>query len=329
MADSACYVDGVRTDGPTDAPGERGATVWAALRSPTPVEIRRVARQFGLHALTEEDVNEAHQRAKLEVYGATLAVVLRTARYVEEPEKVEFGELHVVTGPGFVVTVEHAGTPTLDDVRRRLEADPQSLRLGPGAVLHAVLDDVVDRYGPVVAGLENDIDEIEDELFDSSPTVSRRIYELSREVMAFQRATHPLAGVLEQLGDHLGQDGDVELRHRLRDVHDHVLRVDSRVEAFRVLLQNALAVHATLVAQQQNDEMRRLTEAGYQQNEQVKRISAWAAVLFVPTLVATIYGMNFRHIPELRWTFGYPLALLAMVVIALVVYRMFRRRHWL
>jgi len=301
-----------------------------ARRPPPPAEVAVVAREFGLHPLAAEDASKAHQRAKLERYGATLFLVLRTTTYLEDVEKVEFGELHVFTGPGFVVTVQHAETPDLERVRRRLEDEPGVLRLGPEAVLHAVLDEVVDGYGPVVAGLENDIDEIEDELFDSAPTVSRRIYELSREVMAFQRATHPLVGMLERLEEAFVRDDvDVELRHRLRDVHDHTLRVVGRVDAFRGLLQNALAVHAALVAQQQNEEMRHLTEAGYRQNEQVKRISAWAAILFAPTLVATIYGMNFRHIPEYGWTLGYPFALLAMVVMGVILYAVFKYRHWL
>jgi magnesium transporter len=289
-----------------------------------------VAREFRLHELAEEDANKAHQRPKLERYGDTLFTVLRPARYVEETEKVEFGELHVFTGPGFVVTVRHAESPDLGKVRRRLEHDPQTLRLGPEAVLYAILDQVVDEYAPVVAGLENDIDEIEDQLFESDPTVSRRIYELSREVMAFQRATHPLLVMLDGLEQGFDTYGvDVELRHRLRDVHDHAIRVVERVDAFRALLQNALTVNATLVAQEQNEETRRVTEASYLQSEQVKRISSWAAILFAPTLIGTIYGMNFRHMPELDWAYGYPLALLAMVVGGVVLYVVFKRHHWL
>lgn len=326
VVDSTVYVDGVRVAAQDAA--APGALAWVSLRRPTPAELADVAARFGLHALAEEDVGEAQQRAKLERYGETLFVVLHPATYVEETEKVELGELHVFTGPGFVVTVEHDRTPGLEEVRRRLEADRGRLRHGPGAVLHAVLDDVVDRYGPVLAGVEDDVDEIEDELFDSSPSVSRRIYDLSREVMGLQRATHPLVEMLESLEETLAAD-DIELRHHLRDVHDHTLRVVSRVDAFRALLQNGLTVHATLVGQQQNEEMRRLAEAGYRQDEQVKRISSWAAILFAPTLVASAYGMNFRHMPELHWTFGYPLALLAMVAMGVALYVVFRRRHWL
>ncbi|WP_454085322.1 magnesium and cobalt transport protein CorA [Georgenia sp. Marseille-Q6866] len=336
VVDNVIYVDGQRAATPHtleqtfELLHQHGGMAWVGLYRPTPEEVSAIAGEFGLHELAEEDTNKAHQRPKLERYGHTLFTVLRPARYLEDVEEVEFGELHVFTGPGFVVTVRHAESPDLGRVRRRLEDDPGTLRLGPEAVLYAILDEVVDQYGPVVAGLENDIDEIEDQLFDSDPTVSRRIYELSREVMAFQRATHPLVGMLEDL--ERGFDAyevDVELRHRLRDVRDHTLRVVERADAFRSLLQNALAVNATLVAQQQNEEMRRVTEASYQQSEQVKRISSWAAILFAPTLVGTIYGMNFTHMPELGWAYGYPLALLAMVALGVVLYTVFKRHHWL
>ncbi|GAA4285652.1 magnesium and cobalt transport protein CorA [Georgenia daeguensis] len=336
VVDNEIYVDGERVATPEDLEQtfellhRHGGMAWVGLYRPSPAEVGAVAREFRLHELAEEDANKAHQRPKLERYGDTLFTVLRPARYVEETEKVEFGELHIFTGPGFVVTVRHAESPDLGKVRRRLEHDPETLRLGPEAVLYAILDQVVDEYAPVVAGLENDIDEIEDQLFESDPTVSRRIYELSREVMAFQRATHPLLVMLDSLEQGFDRYGvDVELRHRLRDVHDHAIRVVERVEAFRALLQNALTVNATLVAQVQNEETRRVTEASYLQSEQVKRISSWAAILFAPTLIGTIYGMNFRHMPELDWAYGYPLALLGMVVMGVVLYVVFKRHHWL
>ncbi|PFG41312.1 magnesium transporter [Georgenia soli] len=336
VVDNVIYVDGTRVAAPEslertfDLLREHGGMAWVGLYRPTPAEVGTIAREFGLHELAQEDTNKAHQRPKLERYGNTLFTVLRPARYLEDVEKVEFGELHVFTGPGFVVTVRHAESPNLARVRRRLEREPDTLRHGPEAVLYAILDEVVDQYGPVVAGLENDIDEIEDQLFESDPNVSRRIYELSREVMAFQRATHPLLSMLEHLEQGFDRYGvDIELRHRLRDVHDHTIRVVERVGAFRALLQNALTVNATLVAQEQNEEMRRVTEASYLQSEQVKRISSWAAILFAPTLVGTIYGMNFRHMPELGWRFGYPFALLAMVAMGVVLYIVFKRHRWL
>lgn len=202
--------------------------------------------------------------------------------------------------------------------------------MGPQAVLYAILDQVVDEYEPVVNGLENDIDEIEDELFRGDPDVSRRIYELHREVIEFQRATQPLQNIIESL--QRGSEKyrlDAELGRGLRDVLDHVIRLVERVSGFRTLLQNALTVHSTLVAQRQNDEMTRLTEASLGQNEEVKRISSWAAILFAPTLVASVYGMNFDVIPELDWALGYPFALLLMFLLGGGLYLAFKRRKWL
>ena len=243
---------------------------------------------------------------------------------------VYFGELHVFVGPDFVLTVRHSGVPNLAAVRRRMEDDADLLRRGPEAVLYAILDAVVDGYAPVVAGLQNDIDEIETEVFGGDPKVSRRIYELSREVIEFQRATRPLVGVLEALVGGFDKYGiDEELRRYLRDVTDHATTVMERVDGFRQMLQDILTVNATLVAQAQNEEMKGLTEASYTQNEDLKKISAWAAILFAPTLIGTVYGMNFNHMPELKWVVGYPLALLAMVLLSVALYAMFKRRAWL
>jgi magnesium transporter len=336
LVDNAIYVDGRRSADPRSLDEtyellrDRHGMAWIGLYRPDVAEIRSVAREFGLHQLAVEDAIAAHQRAKLERYGTTLFTVLRPARYLDDEERVEFGELHVFTGPEFVVTIRHAEAPDLGRVRDRLEQAPALLRLGPEAVLYAILDQVVDEYAPVVAGLENDIDEIEDQLFKGDPAVSRRIYELSREVLEFQRATRPLLAMLSSLEAGFDKyDVDLELQRSLRDVHDHAIRIVERADSFRALLQNALTVHTTLVGQRQNDEMRSLTESSLAQNEEVKKISAWAAILFAPTLVGTIYGMNFRHMPELHWQYGYPLALALMVVTSGTLYIVFRRRGWL
>ncbi len=336
LVNNAVYVDGQRSADPHsleetyEVLRSRQGMAWIGLYRPDVEEIRSVAREFDLHELAVEDAVTAHQRPKLERYGTTLFTVLRPARYLDAVEEVEFGELHVFTGADFVVTIRHAETPDLSQVRKRLEQSPTLLRLGPEAVLYAILDQVVDEYAPVVAGLENDIDEIEDQLFKGDPAVSRRIYELSREVIEFQRATHPLLEVLAAL--ETGFDKyrvDLELQRSLRDVLDHAIRVVERADAFRSLLQNALTVHTTLVSQQQNDEMRSLTEASLAQNEEVKKISAWAAILFAPTLVGTIYGMNFEHMPELHWFYGYPAAVALMFVTSATLYFVFKRRRWL
>ena len=336
LVENAVYVDGRRTANPASLEEtyqllrERKGMAWIGLYRPDVDELRSVAREFALHGLAVDNAIAAHQRPKLERYGHTLFAVLRPARYLDDVEKVEFGELHVFVGPDFVVTVRHAESPDLAQVRRRLEQTPELLRLGPEAVFYAIVGQLVDEYGPVVAGLENDIDEIEDQLFDGDSAVSRRIYELSREVIEFQRASHPLVDMLQAL--QLGFDKyqvEVELQSRLRDVLDHTLRVVERADSFRALLQNALTVQTTLLGQRQNEEMRHLTEASLAQNEDVKKISAWAAILFAPTLVGTIYGMNFDHMPELHWLLGYPFALLLMVVTSVTLYAVFKRRRWL
>jgi magnesium transporter len=342
VVDNAIYVDGRRAAVPESldhtfeelrACSDQGHSFcWIGLLRPTPDEIQAVAREFELHGLAVEDTVNAHQRPKLERYGDVLFVVLRPARYVDPVEVVEIGEIHLFLGPDFVITVRHAEEPDLKEVRKRLEADPRLLDDGPWAVLYAVLDKVVDDYGPVLDGLQDDIDEIEVQVFGGDPGVSKRIYQLSREVIEFQRAVDPLRDIFDELRTRLKEqasESDLELRRALRDVADHATRVLERVAAFRELLSNILQVNAALVAQRQNEEMARITEAGFIQNEQVKRISSWAAILFAPTLVASIYGMNFKDMPELSWPLGYPFALGLMMLLGLALYTVFKRRGWL
>jgi magnesium transporter len=334
---AAIYRDGRRIDSPsTVAEAARrlrdqpGTMAWIGLYRPAETQLLAVAEEFGLHELAVEDAIVAHQRPKLERYGDTLFVVLRAARYLDEVEEVEFGEIHLFVGSNFVLTVRHGQAPDLATVRRRMEGDPELLRLGPEAVLYAILDGVVDGYAPVVAGLQNDIDEIETEVFGGDPKVSRRIYELSREVIEFQRATSPLLGMLTGLMAGFEKYGtDEELQRYLRDVADHGTIVAERVDGFRQMLGDILTVNATLVTQAQNEKITNLTEASYDQNEEIKKISAWAAILFAPTLIGTVYGMNFRHMPELRWVFGYPFALALMLLVSLTLYSIFKRRGWL
>jgi magnesium transporter len=337
MVDSAVYVDGDRVDSPATLADtfhslrrHEGAVAWIGLYRPDQHELGSLAEEFDLHELAIEDAIVAHQRPKLERYDDTLFVVLRAAHYIDAREEVDFGEVHVFVGPDFVITVRHSESPDLSAVRRRLESNPDLLALGPEAILYAILDRIVDGYVPVVAGLGNDIDEIETEVFGSDPQVSRRIYELSREVIEFQRATRPLAKVLSNLTDGFDKYGtDDELQRYLRDVEDHLTQVIEQVGGFRQLLRDILTVNATLVAQRQNEEMRALSAASIDQNEDVKRISAWAAILFAPTLVGTVYGMNFDHMPELHWDYGYPLALLLMLLVSVTLWGVFKLRRWI
>ena len=337
VVDNAVYVDGARHAEPASLEvtyellrQQDAGMAWIGLYRPDEAEVRSVAEEFDIHPLAIEDTISAHQRPKIERYGDVLFTVLRPARYLEDVEQVEFGELHVFIGEGFVVTVRHAESPDLARVRLRMENDPDLLRLGPEAVLYAILDQVVDEYAPVVAGLENDIDEIEDQVFAGDPAVSRRIYELSREVIEFQRATRGLRQIVGGLG--AGFDKycvDEELQKNLRDVEDHIIRVVERVDGFRSLLQDILTVNATLVAQRQNEDTQRLTEASISQGEEVKRISSWAAILFAPTLIGGVYGMNFDEMPELHWHYGYPMAIGLMLLMGLGLYLVFKRRGWL
>jgi magnesium transporter len=336
IVNSAIYVQGHRVAAPEslsetyEAVREANGLAWIGLYKPTSEEFASVAEEFELHELAVEDAVRAHQRPKLDRYGDTLFVALRAARYLEEPETVEFSELHVFVGPDFVVTVRHGEGPNLERVRKRMESEPELLARGSEAVLYAILDRVVDDYAPVVAGLENDIDEIETEVFGGNAGVTRRTYELAREVIEFQRAIKPLLGMINNLimgGEKYGVDA--ELQTYLRDVQDHVIQVQEQAAGFRDLLQNILSVNLTIVGLQQNEEVKALSQVSIEQNDEVKRISAWAAILFAPTLIGTVYGMNFDHMPETHWRWGYPFSIVLMLAVSVIMWAVFRRRGWL
>jgi magnesium transporter len=289
-----------------------GSFAWIGLYESAREEFESAA---GLHEPAVKEAIKAQTRPKIEHYGETLLVVLMTARYVESSETVELGEIHAFVGPDFIVTVRHCEVSELKEVRARLEAEPELLRKGPTAVLRAIVERVVGDYGPVVEGLENDIDEIGVEVFAGNPGGLRGIYELSREVIDFHRATKPLARALERLTEEDTPSIDPEVRRYLRGEEDTVLKVTEQVKGFRELLSNILGVNLTMV--------------GVQQNNQVQKVSAWAAILVVPTIITGIYGMNFKHMPEIHWFLGYPLTLLLMVVVPGLVYLGFRRSGWL
>lgn len=320
IIDNAIYVDGHRiASRPLEETREtcrkKGGFAWIGLYEPTHEEFDSVAGEFGLHAMAVKDAIKVHQRPKIERYGETLFVVLKAARYIEEKEAVEFGEIHAFVGPDFVVTIRHGEANELGEVRRWAEGRPELLRRGPYAVLYAIMDRIVEDYVPVVEGLENDIDEIEVEVFGNKPDVSKRIYELFREVIQFHQATQPLARALERLTVVEAREIDPEVRSYLREVQNRVLRVTERAQGFRELLTNILSVNLTLVSVNQNDQM--------------KKISAWAAVVVVPTLIAGIYGMNFDYMPELHWRYGYLFAISLMALIAFALYLNFKKRDWL
>jgi magnesium transporter len=321
IVDNAIYVDGRRTEpcaleDTYETSRERGGFAWIGLYEPSREEFDSVAGEFGLNELAVEDALKAHSRPKVEHYGGSLFVVLKAARYIEEAEEVEFGEIDIFVGQDFVVTVRHGEASELKEMRQQVEGNRELLRHGPTAILYAIMDRVVEDYVPVLDGLENDIDEIETEVFGGNPNVSRRIYELSREVIEFHRATQPLAGALERLieSETNGVD-DLEVHRYLRSVGDRVLRATEQIEGFRELLSNILSVNLTIVS--------------VRQNEQVQKISAWAAILIVPTIITGIYGMNFDHMPELGWLLGYPFALFLIVTTSALLYLGFKRSGWL
>jgi len=323
IVDCALYEDGRRRPGQvslTDAAAEcrrADAFVWIGLYEPTPEEFDSVGREFDLHELAVEDAIKAHQRPKLEVYGESLFVVLKTARYVDETETVEFGEIQVFVGDGFALVVRHGEASALAETRKRMEARPDLVALGPAAVLYAVVDRVVDDYVPVTNGLDNDVHEVELQVFSDEYGANpvERIYKLKREVIELQQATEPLTEPLDRLvGEELPWIVP-ETRPYFRDVHDHVQRVVARVSAFNQLLASALEANLTRVTVRQNEDMR--------------KISAWVAIAAVPTMVAGIYGMNFEHMPELGWRWGYPAVLLGILAVCVLLYRAFRRSGWL
>src|SRR5918994_58776 len=328
IADNAIYVDGRRAAQQPIALQETyealrqldDAVAWIDLHEPTQEEFESVAQELELSPRVIEGAIKPQQRPKLVRYGDSLFVVLKTARYLDEPEKVEFSEVHVLVGKDFIVTVRYEEIPALEEVHRRLEGEPESLRQGPQPILHEIMDQIVDDYEPVLEGLGTDIQEVEVEVFGGNEDVSQRIYELSRELVQFQRAISPLARALERVAETDEHDIDPEVRSYLHDLHDRVLRVEEPTKAFRNMLSDILVVNLTLI--------------GVRQNDQTKKISAWAAILIAPTLIAGIYGMNFHgmnflSMPELDWNFGYPFALALMVSISAGLYAVFKHVKWL
>ena len=289
---------------------------WIGLYEPTEDEFDAVRREFQLHELAVEDAINAHQRPKLEVYGEMLFLVLKTARYADSEEVVDFGEILVFLGDGFIITVRHGEATALHDVRESVEGNPELLQHGPGAVLHAIVDRVVDDYVPALEGLRVDIEEVENDVFSPERRSSaQRIYFLKREVLQFTRATAPLVDPVNRLAQGRYDQVHEKVHPYFRDVDDHLVRVHEQLEAFSDLLTSVLSAN--------------LTQVTVQQNEDVRKISAAVALIAVPTMIAGIYGMNFDHMPELGWQYGYPLVVGVMVTVCGALYGYFKRAGWL
>jgi magnesium transporter len=322
IVDAAVYEDGLRRPGElalddvSAACHRDNAFVWLGLYEPTEEEFDAVRREFELHELAVEDAVSAHQRPKLEIYDDSVFVVLKTARYVDEHEVVEIGEIMMFVGRGFIVVVRHGEGSPLAGVRKRIESRPDLLRCGPGAVAYAITDQVVDDYLPAIAGIDNDIQEVEYEVFSSAQADrAERIYKLKREVLELHTAIAPLVEPLDKLVNQHYPFVPDDLTEYFRDIHDHLLREVSQVQNFRDLLTSVLEANLTRVSVRQNEDMR--------------KISAWVAIAAVPTMIAGLYGMNFDNMPELDWEYGYFIVLGVIASACLLLYRAFRKSGWL
>ncbi len=324
IVDRALYIDGERHPcgdlsdelAVLRATGSPGSFLWIGLKDPTQAEFDDVNEELQLHALAVEDAIKGRQRAKVELYDSTVFIVLKPLRYIESTSDIETGELMCFVGDRFIVTVRRGEASPLAGLRQQLETDPERLRYGPMAVLHSIVDSVVDTYTLIDEEIASDLEAIESQVFSGSQMESAAIYRLKREVLEFRRAAVPLSAPLQMLhhSEHSPID-EGELRLLLRDVSDHLQAVIDHVESYDRLLTDILGAHLAQISVQQNSDMR--------------RISAWVAIAAVPTMIAGIYGMNFTNMPELRWRYGYFIVVGLMAVACLGIYRAFKRSGWL
>ena len=324
IVDNALYHQGARVDlgtedkslGHARVPCSDGDFQWVGIHDPTDDELALVARTFDLHPLAVEDAGDSHQRPKLEQYGNTLFLVIKTLWYVDEEDAVETGEINMFVGPDFVVTVRHGAGIDLSGSRRDLEQRAQVLEHGPMAVMYAICDRVVDEYEKVGAALEIDVDEVEESVFSPARTDdSVRIYTLKREIAEVRRAVMPLREPMRRFSTPSDGGVDRDTATYFRDVADHLQRVSEVIDNLDVLISTAFDAHLARISVQQNEDMR--------------KISAGAALVVVPTLIAGVYGMNFEHMPELGWTYGYAFALALMLGVAGGLFAWFKKSGWL
>jgi magnesium transporter len=356
IGDCGLYEDGHRRPGriPLDEAGDVARTtsgfVWIGLQQPTAKDVVAVADKFGLPPLAVEDAVKAHQRPKLEVYDDVVFAVLKPIRYVDHEEVVNVSEIALFLGARYVVTVRHGQSDVLRRVRSELDhgdsellahgrrvrselgrGNSELLAYGPTGVLYRASDLVVDGYEEAITYINEDVDEIESQVFGSNgdDDHSERIYKLKREIAEFRRAVLPLATPLHRLADGSVPGLDKAAAPYFRDVHDHVLRAADAIEGHDRLLSDVLQADLSRVAARQARVAVRQNEIAVQQNEDMRKISAWAAIALVPTAIAGIYGMNFDNMPELAWEYGYFLIIGVIVSVCLGLYRLFRRNGWL
>jgi magnesium transporter len=319
---SVAYADGKRV-GDVAIPDvsevlkQPGVFVWIGLHDPSPELLRQLQQEFGLHDLAIEDAQVAHQRPKLEQYGDSIFVVLRPTLLSPDQERIELAETHIFVGPRYVVSVRHGATPSYAAVRARCESTPALLAKGPGFVLYAVMDFIVDQYFPIVDLLGDKLEQLEDAIFSQTfnRTTVQRIYELKRNMLEVKRAVSPLVDVCNRLMRFDQPLIPEDTRPYFRDVYDHAIRINEHVDTLRELLTGALEAHLSLTAVAQNDAM--------------KKLAGWAAIIGVPTMVAGIYGMNFKLMPELEWHYGYPAVMVVMLASCGYLYYRFKRSGWL
>lgn len=323
VVNSAAYHNGVRVANVPiadleDAWNHSDRFLWVGLNEPSEQLLSHIQQAFGLHDLAIEDAHKAHQRPKLEVYDDSMFVVIRTARLSESGEhRIEFGETHVFFGPRYIITVRHGSLKSHVGLRDRCESTPTLLAKGEGFVLHALMDFIVDQYFPVIDALEAELDELEEQIFSGKfvRSVTARIYHLRRDLLAIKQAVTPLIEVSAHLTRMSSNLIPLDTRPYFQDVHDHVIRIADLIDNLQQLSHTALESYLALISVTQNDD--------------TKRLAAWAAILAVPTMIAGLYGMNFKYMPETEWAFGYPVALGVMFITCVLLYRWFRKVNWL
>ncbi len=291
--------------------------VWIGLHEPSEEVLRQVQEEFGLHDLAIEDAHRAHQRPKLETYGDSLFIVLRTAQMNAQEQHIDFGETHFFVGANFIVSVRHGSSLSYAEVRARCESKPNLLRKGPAFALYALMDSIVDQYFPVVHDLEQQLEEIEEKIFDSLPSreTTAQIYHLKRELLDVKRAVSPLIDICNRL---VRFDFDLipeDTRTYFRDIYDHAIRINEMVDNTRELLSTALEANFSLIS--------------ISQSEVGKKFAGWAAIIGVPTMIAGIYGMNFQFLPGADWEYGFVVVLALTFGSCIGLFIFFRRLGWL
>jgi len=322
VVNCAAYSDGRRVanisiEAISDHLSEPNGFVWIGLYEPSEELLKQIQREFNLHDLAIEDAHQAHQRPKLETYGETLFIVVRPAEIERGSRRIDFGETHFFVGKNFIVSIRHGSSRAYSEVRTRCESTPQLLKKGPGFALYAVMDSIVDGYFPVIDALEEELQILEERIFAERPNreTTRQIYDLKRQLVEVKRAVSPLIDMCTRLMRFDLEFIPEDTRPYFRDIYDHVIRINEMIDSSREILATALEANFSLIS--------------ISQNEIQKRFAGWAAILAVPTMIAGVYGMNFKFMPELDWQYGYPFVISVILILCGLMYGAFKRAGWL